>query len=113
MWARQDTPGLVDPEGFSTGRLLAVSCSSRVACVAVGDYVVKSPGTSASDSTVGLVEAWNGRTWAVQPSPGLGPLDGVWCGSTSACIAVGSPALAAGWNGRTWAVQPGLTQAGD
>src|SRR5262249_49806910 len=48
-WARQATPGLVDPEGFSTGRLLAVSCSSRVACVAVGDYVVKSPGTSASD----------------------------------------------------------------
>jgi hypothetical protein len=112
-WVRQPTPALVGFGGFSTGRLHGVSCGSRTNCVAVGDYQ-KAPGTT----LVPLVEAWNGTRWTVQaapsPSPAGGELDGVWCGSADACVAVGwsgdyrtsLQALAVGWNGSTWAVQP-------
>ncbi len=65
-----------------------------------------------------LAEHWNGRKWAVQPTPdpagspdsGLG---GISCAAAASCTAAGSYTsrsgaeltLAEHWNGRNWAIQ--------
>ena len=102
----------------ANGQLVAVSCGSASACVAVGSFVnsqeVQSP----------LVEHWNGRGWEVDDAPSLpfgtaGSLDTVSCYSTNACIAVGtytsaggdSAMLAERWNGRAWSIEPAPTPA--
>jgi hypothetical protein len=109
-WTIQPTPS---PPAATTGALLAVSCTSPTACIAVG--------STSGHSTTGapLAERWNGRTWIIQPTPSppaakSGSLSGVSCTSETACTAVGAfglrngsgMALAERWNGRSWAIQP-------
>lgn len=97
---------------FRQERFQGVSCTSPTACVAVGFY------TNATSSTVPLVEAWNGTTWAIQAAdtsfsaPG-NALCGVSCRSAMACIAVGTSydagayaPLVERWNGTSWTIQP-------
>jgi hypothetical protein len=68
--------------------LLGISCSSRTACVAVGD-----DGTASSQKT--LVETLSGGAWAVTTSPNtpspftIDFLNGVSCISATHCVAAG------------------------
>ena len=80
-----------------------VSCPSTRMCVAVGHEII-----GVTDLTV--AESWNGKRWAMQPTPPVagGILDAVSCSSAKACTAVGlyrSRALAEAWNGKRWTVQ--------
>jgi hypothetical protein len=88
--------------------LLAVSCVSSAACMAVGYYEAVPGGT--------LAESWDGTRWAVVPSPSPGAtgaeLSGVSCVSAAACTAVGAyysnsgvvSALVESWDGSRWSV---------
>jgi hypothetical protein len=100
------------PTAAQASSLSGVSCASKGACTAVGDY------TNAAGIRVTLVEAWNGTSWQVQATPNpLGAqassLSSVSCTSTSACIAVGDYTNAAGiqvtlaeaWNRTSWQIQ--------
>jgi hypothetical protein len=68
-------------------RLYGVSCTAPDACTAVGSV--------ANGSTArALVERWNGRVWAVVPSPNPATtqtveLAGVSCTAASTCTAAG------------------------
>jgi hypothetical protein len=88
--------------------LTAVSCASSTTCMAVG---------SQSGSGGVLVEQWNAGTWTVLataptadiPATGPASLDGVSCGSATACMAVGSypssgsvQPFGLSWNGTTF-----------
>jgi hypothetical protein len=65
-----------------------------------------------------LAEAWNGRTWTIQPAPNQsgsvgGDLSGISCTSATSCIAVGNANSAGGdvtlaerWDGTSWTIQP-------
>ena len=75
FWTAQSTP---NPQG-DFNQLNAVSCTSAAACVAVGDN--------------GLVERWDGATWAIQATPSTGGLLAVSCTSAAACTAVGGNGL--------------------
>lgn len=111
-WTSQAAPSPPTSAPFRQERFQGVSCTSRTACVAVGFY------ENATNSNVPLVEAWNGTTWAIQPTGTSFPapfnaLYGVSCTSATACIAVGtsynapaSEPLAERWNGTTWTIQP-------
>jgi hypothetical protein len=100
--------------------LVAVSCHSAVACMAVG--------TGGGEP---LAERWNGAKWAIVPTPSPAPvplpdsgsLTGVSCTSAANCTAVGGRSttattaqepLAEHWNGSKWSAQripqPGLPQ---
>jgi hypothetical protein len=86
-------------------------------CVAVGGY------NNSSGTFVTLAERWNGKSWAVQPTPNptgsqFARLLGVSCSSPSACTAVGTSSgssnpfdgntfstLAERWNGHKWSPQ--------
>ena len=88
-----------------------VSCTSATACTAVGFS-----GTEAT-ITASVSERWNGKSWAIQPTPHPSSLQGtalssVSCTSPTSCIAVGysgkvstAAAFAEGWNGRKWTIQ--------
>jgi hypothetical protein len=95
-------------------QLVAVSCISSAACVAVG---------SARDYRAPLAETWNGTAWAIHATPlpagSTGSLSGVSCTAAAACTAVGSQVangvlktLAETWNGSAWALQPTPNAAG-
>jgi hypothetical protein len=96
-WTVQSTPGTI---------LNSVSCTSTVACTAVG-----------STSTGPVAERWNGTNWSTQSVPiPSGPisasLTGVSCTSLTDCLAVGSYsaagvilALVERWNGTSWSIQ--------
>jgi hypothetical protein len=106
-WSVQRTPrnrDALDLEG--------VSCSSRTACVAVGEYAAGGPNPGP------LVERWNGGRWAIEPTATPRGARGAWldavsCASSSACTAVGgynTPArsglvLIERWNGTRWSIQ--------
>jgi hypothetical protein len=91
--------------------LSGIDCLKTNDCTAVG-----TDGFANSGQSAGLVEQWNGSTWAVVPSPTLPGfnwtiLNSVSCSSRTACVAVGSTldltsnnqtALAEGWNGAQW-----------
>lgn len=103
-WAGQKVP---DPAGSQDGELVGLSCSSRTACTATGDYF-----STQASTGVALIERWNGKTWAMQqvklPS-GQPELFAVSCPSASNCTAAGvdnNVSLAVHWNGTTWATQP-------
>lgn len=92
------------PNGGSAGNLLSgVSCTSTTSCTAVGRYV------NASGVAQTLVEAWDGTTWSIVPSPspdaGGDNLFSVACTTTAACVAVGS--VDEIWNGVAWTVISG------
>ena len=108
-WTVQRTPnpGGAKFSANSSNELLGVSCSSRTACTAVGDYA-NPAGTGGA-----LVERWNG-TWTVQRTPHRdSELLGVSCVSRTVCTAVGGAGNRAGyevtlaerWNGTSWTVQ--------
>ena len=114
--AIQPTP---NPASSTTNGLSGVSCASASACTAVGYY------DTASSADLTLAEAWNGTSWAIQPTPlpagaTSSRLSGVSCASASACTAVGYYAtassggltLAETWNGTSWTIQPTPNPAG-
>ena len=116
-WTKQTTPN----PGASTGVLYlrGISCSSTVACTAVGQFrnVVRSFNA--------LIEHWNGTTWEIQSSPNptgvpeefgqpSWDLQAASCFSATACTAVGSyddepgvpgPLLGERWNGTLWELE--------
>ena len=110
-WKVQSTPQPSESEGNS---LQAVSCSSSIACIAVGSYTPENGGGFHA-----FAERWNGTEWQVQsmPSPSEGEdsqLFGVSCSSPTACIAVGryynttllrEQMLTESWNGSEWKLQ--------
>jgi hypothetical protein len=91
---------------------MAVSCSARLNCWAVGSA------TLGSTKQEPIAEHWNGRKWSltVLPEPARQTADvlfGVWCPGGTRCWAVGSAArrvgvpsrpLAEHWTGRKWTV---------
>jgi hypothetical protein len=109
-WRVEHTP---NPPGPATSELNAASCVSRSACIAVGNT------SNSQVASLTLAQRWNGRTWAIQPTPSPadgGNLIGVSCPSRSSCLAVGGHGnpfttgplgtLAERWNGRGWRIQP-------
>jgi hypothetical protein len=85
-WAIQPTANLA---GADFTQLSGVSCTSSMACTAVGD------GGSNSGTAVTLAERWNGANWAIQPTPNpagstQSSLGAVSCTLTTACTAVGA-----------------------
>jgi hypothetical protein len=113
-WTIQATP---NPPGSASGGLNGVACTSASFCVAVGFRL-----DSAGIPVATLAERWNGKSWAIQPTPNPAPgsgFGGVACTSASFCVAVGGgPAgvrtLAERWNGKSWAIQrtPNPSQGG-
>jgi hypothetical protein len=108
-WVVVPVPG---PGGAKNASLNSVACASPTACVAVGWYLPhRGPGVS-------LAERWDGKAWAIQPTPnpagagstGFGSVD---CATATRCIAVGGYSDAAGlgftlaerWNGTEWLTQ--------
>jgi hypothetical protein len=94
-WSLEPTPAL----GGDGGGFDAVSCPSRVACMAVGSY------SSVVAPARALAERWDGARWSIQPlSEGSPPLTGVSCPSIRLCVAVGEN-LAERWNGARLTIQ--------
>ncbi len=110
-WSLQTTPKV---EGVGWSYLANLSCTSLLACTAVG---------SDGWPRVPLVERWNGAEWALETpastTDAWSELDSVSCVSATACMAVGgggseeAPAppgppashdvpLAEQWNGTAW-----------
>jgi len=99
------------PAGAVAIEFFGVSCPSVRACTAVGVVARKlASGT--------LAEAWNGKSWAVQPTPTIkgataSALYSVSCTSPTACTAVGhystathgALAMVERWNGTAWSLQ--------
>lgn len=85
---------------------------STTACAAVGHA---SPFGHSVDP---LAEAWDGASWTIQPTVGVGQasvLSGVWCANVSTCVAVGSgdaSTLAERREGTSWAFEPTPDPAG-
>jgi len=108
-WSPQTTP---NPEGALKSYLTQVSCTSSSACTAVGYY------ENSSYLFQAFAEAWNGKEWEVQTTPGptgakRSTLEGVSCVSSTECIAVGyytnsagaEVTLAESLKGTEWKVQ--------
>ncbi len=109
-WVIKPTP---NPTGLGDQATLnGVSCASRTACTAVGEFYDPITGATAS-----LAETWNGASWNIQPTVNPGSVSylySVSCSSPTACTAVGRSfhgavigwtSLAGRWNGTTWSVQ--------
>jgi len=106
-WAISPMPAPAG-EGLET-TLYGVSCTSRNACTAVGDYY-----DPVDSRTRSLAERWNGSAWAIQQTVNPGndvDVYGVACASSTACTAVGRTfggattgwtSLIEHWNGATW-----------
>jgi hypothetical protein len=106
------------PSGAQFSELNAVSCTTPLSCIAVGDYVNR------SGLDVTLAERWNGSNWAIQATSAPAAahsfsfLAGVSCTGPGACEAAGGSnagAFAERWNGTSWSLQavpaPGGAQA--
>lgn len=125
FWAALTPP---NPARSRSSQLDAVSCSSVLACTAVGSYI------DSAGTTLTLAERWNGRSWAIERTPNpaatlVATLNGVACTGPKTCMAVGSfnnghangmanatpLTLAEEWNGRSWRVltTPDPTPAGE
>ena len=113
-WTAQTAPPV--PKSSTSSVLSAVSCASKVACVAVGSSDVSPAG-----DYVTLAEAWNGATWSIEVTHNpakASQLLAVSCTSSAACTAVGSwqrpppmgprsgsKVLVEAWDGTDWVVQ--------
>jgi hypothetical protein len=119
-WVPQPIQG---PSGSVYTTVGGVSCSSAQACAIVG-YYSDNNSTTAGPS---FAEAWNGTSWAVEPTPNpagsvFTSLDAVSCVSAAFCEAGGAfqsnanssnlEAVAEGWNGDAWALQAAATPPG-
>lgn len=85
-WTTQPIP---NPKASQGSFLRAVSSTSASSCTAVGDYQYF--GGSFSNT---LAEVWDGSKWSLRFSPnhpyaGHNTLNGVSCGASSVCTAVG------------------------
>lgn len=83
-WKVQPTP---NPAASLGSSLLGVWCASATSCAAVGQYSVSVP-------TLTLAEVWNGTAWRLRSTPshpfaGQNTFDGVSCGVSGGCTAVG------------------------
>jgi hypothetical protein len=101
-WSIQHTQVPTGPD--SMGLLVAVSCTSTRACVAVGSSYNDNSGT------VPLVKRWNGSSWSIQRTPHSFDVDqfnDVSCTSSTSCIAVGNgqESSAERWDGRRWSIE--------
>lgn len=104
-WVIKATPNPRD--GVNGDGIPGVACSSPSACIAVGSY-----GTPNNRAAQSLVEAWNGRVWAIKAHPrpkgASSNLSGVSCTAATSCMAVGGYTkglFSAVWNGKTWTVK--------
>jgi hypothetical protein len=97
-----------NPKGSTGGSLHGVSCTSRRACTAVGNY------GNAAGRVLAVAERWNGTTWRLQavPKPASTEFFGVSCSAARACTAVGyhtgtgdAQPFAEEWNGTRWRIQ--------
>jgi hypothetical protein len=107
-WTVQPTP---NPAGATDSELHGMSCSTAVACTAVGSSI------DSGGSQLTLAQRWNGANWTIQTTPNPTGSDsflrGVSCTTASACSAVGqytapggaTAALAEVWDGTTWTTQ--------
>jgi hypothetical protein len=101
-WSAQE---IQVPNAPVASKFVAVSCASRVSCMAVGSL------TLSDGSSDPLVGRWDGRKWSVEPilMRTRGQLLAVSCTSARACTAVGSyaagEALVVRWNGNKWSTQ--------
>ena len=105
-WSLVPSPNV----GRGGNQLVAVSCVSAAACMAVG-FTQGGPGGT-------LAERWNGTRWSVVPTPSLGgtgsALSGVSCVAADACTAVGATSpngtalstVVESWDGSRWSVVP-------
>lgn len=89
-------------------QLTEVSCSSSVACTAVGTFYIQ---PYDFNKEAELMETWNGTAWSITPSPDPSPtgnhMTGVSCSRPTRCVAVGWTGLPAVpliylWDGTTW-----------
>lgn len=103
-WTRVSTPSTATASSLSS-----ISCRSATFCVAVGNQQ-----TGPAGQTNSLIEAWNGASWSVVPSPNKAGasqnnLESVACSSKTRCFAVGQDVagtteapIVEAWNGTTW-----------
>ena len=115
-WRIQHTPS---PAGG--GFLAAVSCTSAVACAAVGART-----DSFGNPTATLAEQWDGTNSTIQPTPNPTgapgtALFGVSCTASTFCMAIGTSFDSSGfptglvaqrWDGTRWQIQPVPTPSG-
>ena len=92
-WSLQPTP---NPSAFQVNTLNSVSCTAADACTAVGDS-----STAGFGNFQTLAEVWDGTAWSLRSTPNRpGPapnfLNGVSCGASQMCTAVGHSQDAAG-----------------
>jgi large repetitive protein len=115
-WSLLSTPALSGARASAFG---SVSCPSATDCTAAGDEV-NSAGTELT-----LAEAWNGKTWTEESTPGVSGsvaavFTGISCPVAGSCTAVGwyttrakvTLTLAEGWNGKTWYAQTTASSSG-
>jgi hypothetical protein len=104
-WTSQSIPS---PPGAVETHLVAVSCATSRACLAVG-HAARQTGKVGQP----FAERWNGARWTIVPSVKVGwygSLADVACPATNYCIAVGSQGtrahgeigLVEQWNGARW-----------
>jgi hypothetical protein len=84
-WSIEATP---HPRGANAASLTGISCTALNTCTAVGSY------TTPNGRERLLVESWNGRRWAIHPTPSpaaatSSALTSVSCPSPTVCTAVG------------------------
>ena len=94
------------PSSPPNSLFIGVACPAPAACIGVG-----ASADSSGNPTGTFAERWDGSRWTVQRTPTQhtpGGLNGVWCQSVTACIAVGGTnagTLAERLTGTTWTVQ--------
>jgi hypothetical protein len=102
---------------------LGTTCASSVTCWSVGVSIAN---INSSATFHALIQAWNGSSWSLAPSPALPANEGsglfsVTCAAGADCLAVGTVLGATGnpagtlverWNGASWTVVPSPTPNG-
>jgi hypothetical protein len=111
-WTIQPIP---TPAGAVSSGLGGISCLSPSFCMAAGGYFTSSSPDGPAKS---FTERWNGKKWAIVPTPNPPGavqtfLGTVSCTAPSACTTTGEQhsatgivhTVAARWNGTTWRIQ--------
>jgi len=112
-WRIQPIP---TPAGAVSSGLGGISCLSPSFCMAAGAY---STSSSEDGPVKSFTERWNGKKWALVPSPNPAGavqtyLGAVSCTAPSACTTTGEQHSATGtvhtvaerWDGTRWRIQP-------
>jgi hypothetical protein len=82
--------------------LFGISCAPDRSCTAVGDYLVDSGTTAPEARQWGPGSKSFNSSIPAPPNSDPYDLNGIWCASHSACIAVGGADLVTTWNGTNW-----------